>query len=270
MDGEFQCSDGAKLFYKVDDFTDPWKTASTVILVHGVAESTEAWRAWIPYLSRAFRVIRLDVRGFGNSTPMPLEYQWTLEGLVGDLRQFIEHLNCGPVHLVGAKSGGTMTFRLAADAPQLVHTLTGITPAARGKESAIRWADEIKAHGMKVWAENTMRGRLGSQVSRAEFDWWVNNIQGKTPVSTMLGYLRMVPTLDIRSDVERIRCPTLIVATASGGMHSVDSYHEWQPKIKSSHLEIIKGDAWHAAGAYPDECARITSRFILEHCGEGA
>src|SRR5688500_7421343 len=34
--------DGCELFYIVDDFTDPWRPAETVLLVHGLAESTEA------------------------------------------------------------------------------------------------------------------------------------------------------------------------------------------------------------------------------------
>lgn len=37
--------DGCKLVYVIDDFTDPWLAAPTVLFVHGLAESTEAWRA---------------------------------------------------------------------------------------------------------------------------------------------------------------------------------------------------------------------------------
>jgi len=265
MEGLFSCRDGTKLFYQTDDYTDPWRSTQTVLLVHGVAESSEVWRAWVPHLARQFRVIRIDVRGFGRSTPMPESFDWTLDTLVTDLADYIRHLQCGPVHLVGAKSGGTMAFKLAADHPELVLTLAGMTPAARGKESATRWARQIREQGMLAWARDTMQGRLGSTASQAEFDWWVNNLQGKTPVSTMLGYLRMVPGLDIRGDVERITCPTYILTTAGGGMHSLDSYREWQPKIKNSEFVVIEGDAWHAAGAYPDVCAQKTREFIERH-----
>lgn len=68
-------SPGFDLYYQVDDFTDPWgPAAETVFLLHGNAESGEAWRAWIPHLGRRFRVVRPDMRGFGRSTPMAEEY----------------------------------------------------------------------------------------------------------------------------------------------------------------------------------------------------
>ena len=36
-----------KLFYKLDDHTDPWTKPETVLFVHGFTENTEAWHAWV-------------------------------------------------------------------------------------------------------------------------------------------------------------------------------------------------------------------------------
>lgn len=187
MEAVLKRPDGCELFYIVDDFTDPWRPAQTVLLVHGLAESTEAWRAWVPHFSGQYRVVRVDLRGFGRSTPMPDEFE------------------C---------------------------------------------------------ARQTMQGRLGSKVSQAEMDWWVDTIQSRTPVSTMMGYLRWVPSMDIRGDVSRITCPTLIINTTGSSMRAADSYNEWQPRIRDSRLVTVEGDAWHAAGAYPDRCAHETLKFI--------
>jgi len=108
----FDCSDGSRLFYQLDDFTDPWRASPVIMFVHGFAESSEVWRGWVPYFARQFRVVRIDLRGFGRSTPMQENFKWTLDVLVADLVAFIRHLDCGPVHLVGAKSGGAMTYTL--------------------------------------------------------------------------------------------------------------------------------------------------------------
>ena len=56
-----------RLFYTIDDHTDPWARADSVVFVHGFTESTEAWRAWVPHFSRHYRVVRYDQRGFGQS-----------------------------------------------------------------------------------------------------------------------------------------------------------------------------------------------------------
>ena len=55
------------LFYQLDDFTDPWTSADTVLFVHGFTENSEAWRAWVPHFARRYRVVRIDQRGFGQS-----------------------------------------------------------------------------------------------------------------------------------------------------------------------------------------------------------
>lgn len=255
-------SDGAQLHYAIDDFTDAWANPETVLFVHGLAESGEAWRAWVPYFARRYRVVRIDLRGFGQSTPMPADCQWRMEVLLADLAALIQHLGCEKVHLIGAKSGGSMALKFAADYPQMVQTLVGVTPPVAGAAAVPEWLARIESHGVLDWARHTMQGRLGSQVRAAEVDWWVNNIQGKTPLSTLQSYLRWVPGLDIANEVAKIKAPTLIITTTGSGLRTIDSVKTWQQRIAQSQLVILEGDAWHAAGAYPDRCAQAAAQFI--------
>ena len=77
----------------IDDFTDPWTQPETVLLVHGLAESGQAWRAWVPHLARRWRVIRIDQRGFGKSTPMDEDFPWSVDTLAADLVAYLLSLN---------------------------------------------------------------------------------------------------------------------------------------------------------------------------------
>ena len=124
------------LHYVIDDFTDPWRTPETVLLIHGLAESTDAWRAWMPHFIGRYRCVRVDVRGFGRSSPMPKEHEWSMDTLLEDFAALIDHLGCGKVHLIGAKSGGSMALKLAAEYPQLIKTLVGVTPPVVGPQAA--------------------------------------------------------------------------------------------------------------------------------------
>jgi 3-oxoadipate enol-lactonase len=254
--------DGARLHYTIDDYTDPWSKPETLLFVHGLAESGEAWRAWVPYFARRYRVIRVDLRGFGKSTPMPADYQWRMDELLADLAALVQQLGCERVHLIGAKSGGSMVLKFAADYPQFVQTLVGVTPPVAGASAVPEWLARIESHGVLDWARHTMQGRLGSKVSAAEVDWWVNTIQGKTPLTTLQSYLRWVPGLDIANEVEKITAPTLIITTTASGLRTIDSVKVWQQRMRDSKLVIVEGDAWHAAGAYPDRCATEAAAFI--------
>src|SRR3954468_19161313 len=70
------------MHYVIDDYTDPWRTPETILMIHGNAESGAAWYAWVPALAREYRVLRPDMRGYGDSTPMARDYPWTIERVV--------------------------------------------------------------------------------------------------------------------------------------------------------------------------------------------
>jgi pimeloyl-ACP methyl ester carboxylesterase len=232
-------------------------------MVHGLAESTAAWRGWVPHLARHYRVARVDLRGYGRSTPMPADYPWNMARLLDDLAAVIKYLGCTKVHLIGAKSGGSMVLTMAARLPHLVRSVVAVTPPVVAAAGTNDWLVQIEAEGVEAWAQTTMAGRLGNKASAAEVAYWVKSIQGKTPLSTLQGYLRWVPGLDIRAEVQNIQCPSFIITTTGSGLRTVDSVKAWQQKLARSELLVIDGDAWHAAGAYPDQCAKAAAGFLL-------
>jgi 3-oxoadipate enol-lactonase len=83
----------------VDDYTDPWRTPGTILLLHGNAESSAAWSAWVPRLAPRYRVVRPDMRGFGVSTPMPREFPWTLDVLIDDVCRLMDALGVERFHV---------------------------------------------------------------------------------------------------------------------------------------------------------------------------
>lgn len=258
----FEVERGIELNIEIDDFTDPWSHAETVLMVHGLAESGVAWRGWVPHLARHYRVARVDLRGFGQSTPIAADYQWNMERLLDDLAAVIKYLGCKQVHLIGAKSGGSMVLTMAARKPELVRSVIAVTPPVVAAAPTTSWLVQIEAEGVEAWAKTTMAGRLGNKAHAEEIAYWIKNIQGKTPLSTLQGYLRWVPGLDIREEVLGIRCPSLIITTTGSGLRTVDSVKAWQQKLDRSELLVIDGDAWHAAGAYPDVCAQAAAQFL--------
>ena len=103
----FKASDGTQLAYYVDDFTDPWKKAPILLLLHAAMGSARRYFAWVPLLSRHCRVVRMDLRGHGNSPVPPPRDELTLERLVADVAELMDHIDCPSAHIVGNSAGGT-------------------------------------------------------------------------------------------------------------------------------------------------------------------
>lgn len=251
-----------RLHYVVDDHTDPWTRPDTVLFVHGFTECTEAWRAWVPYFSRRYRVVRIDQRGFGQSTPMQKDYPLTTQRCVDDLAQVIREVAGGRAHVVGGKSGGISVMMLAATRPELVKTISvacsPVTPP-----DASGWIEEMERTGVRSWARRTQRDRMGSRMPEAGIDWW-SDMMGRTALSTVHAYLRWVGAIDIREDIKRIRCPVQVIGTDTG-RRGRSVFESWQKTIPNSELLILPLDGYHAGGTDPDGTARATLEFIARH-----
>jgi pimeloyl-ACP methyl ester carboxylesterase len=255
-----------KLHYKVDDHTDAWTKPDTVLFVHGFTECTEAWRAWVPHFSRRYRMIRIDQRGFGQSSPVAKDYPLTTQRYVDDLAQVIRHVAGGKAHVVGGKSGGISVMVLAATRPELVKTIT-VSCSPVTPPDAAGWIDEIERTSVRSWAKRTQRARMGSKMPEAGIDWW-SDMMGATAVSTFHAYMRWVGAIDIREDVKRIRCPTLVIGTDTA-RRGRSEFEGWQKTIPNSELVILPMDGYHAAGTDPDGTARVTLDFIARHSPKG-
>ena len=47
----FEASDGIQIAYCVDDFTEPWKRAPILLLLHAAMGSARRYYAWVPPLA---------------------------------------------------------------------------------------------------------------------------------------------------------------------------------------------------------------------------
>lgn len=260
MQQTLELEQGAILAYSVDDFTDPWLRPETIVLVHGLAESGEAWRPWVPHLARRRRVVRIDQRGFGRSTPMPENFPWSLDVLAGDLARLVATTGGGPVHVIGAKIGATVSTRFAAAYPALVRSLTVIGLPVQGPKSRADQLAYARQHGVRAWARSTMKERLGSEAPPEMLEGWAD-LMGRTAPSTLLGFVAAVGTFDVAADLPRIACPLLAI-TSDSERHPVAEVQAWRPKVKQSELVIIPGDGYHASAVSPDLCARAALDFI--------
>src|SRR5262249_61853910 len=73
-------------------------------------------------------------------------------------------------------------------------------------------ADKIRAKGVRQWAAETMRSRLGSTASEAQIKWWTE-LMGATEQRSALGSSSALVTMNLDDRLPPIQAPTLIVTT---------------------------------------------------------
>ncbi|MFM2239977.1 MAG: hypothetical protein RJA69_1351 [Pseudomonadota bacterium] len=257
-------SPDCELAVRIDDYLLPWDVKPPVVMLHGLAESGETFRRWAPYFASHHQVIRPDLRGYGDSTPMSADYDYQFAQLGRDIIALMDHLAIDKACLVGAKIGGTLALHLAARYPDRVLAVAAVgTPASLTSfsERAPTWRQQIRSEGVKPWVKETTEGRLGTSLPPAAIQWWVD-MMSKTPGSTLEAFLKMVPTVDVMAELPQVQCPTLVLTTTGSMLGSVEAVKSWQSTIPNSRLEVIEGDSYHVAATHPDQCARMVRQFL--------
>lgn len=253
------------MHYEIDDYTDPWTAPETILMLHGNAECGAAWYGWVPTLARHYRIVRPDMRGFGQSTPMPRGFTWSLERLIDDYMCLMGRLGVGRFHLVAAKIGGTIARAFAARRPDHVRTLTvaGTPPPywPDRNERTAAMIEDFERSGLRNWAASSMANRLGDHFPRAGVRWWTA-LMASSSVNTQLGFSPTIACSDIRADLPRIQCSTLVITTEGSALGSVETTRAWQRLIPRAELLVLPGNSYHVAASDAEACAKATLAFI--------
>jgi pimeloyl-ACP methyl ester carboxylesterase len=147
--------DGAML--QVRDTPATSVGAEPAVYVHGLGGSSQNFTDVAGLLADRFDGQAVDLPGFGYSDP---SRRYSISAFADKMIKYLEHDGRGPVHLVGNSLGGSISVRVAALRPDLVRTLTLISPAmpflnprrtAQGRMLpllALPLADRLFAFGM--------------------------------------------------------------------------------------------------------------------------
>lgn len=98
------------------------------LYVHGLGGSSLNWSALMPLLEDILDGEAIDLPGFGDSPP-PDDGNYSLTAHARAVIRYLDARGRGPVHLLGNSLGGAVSTRVAAVRPDLVRTLTLVSPA---------------------------------------------------------------------------------------------------------------------------------------------
>lgn len=120
--GHFDLGDGT-LYYEIAG------AGETLVLSHAAFLDSRMFDALMPTLTEKFRVVRYDMRGYGQSSPVsgPVSRR-------DDLSHLLDHLGITRAHMVGCSNGGEIMLDLALEQPDRVASLVMVNSTPSGFE----------------------------------------------------------------------------------------------------------------------------------------
>ncbi|XP_071369926.1 bifunctional epoxide hydrolase 2 [Centroberyx affinis] len=117
-----------------------------VMLCHGFPESWYSWRYQIPALAAAgFRVLALDMKGYGKSSaPTEIE-EYSQQQLCQDLITFMDKMSIPQVTLIGHDWGGALVWSMAQYHPERVRAVASLNTPLFPVDPSVPPAEKLKA-----------------------------------------------------------------------------------------------------------------------------
>ncbi len=206
--------DGVRLYYEV------YGTGEPLLVVHGNGGSIADLSAQIAYFRTRYKVIAMDSRDQGRSADSNSKI--TYEKMTDDLAALLDHLNIGPVNVLGWSDGGIEALLLGIRHPTKVKKIAAMAANLTPGEDAL----EPEIIGLiKQMVAETPASQSATPEQRREIK----------VTSMMLNE----PNIDFKQ-LETIKAPTLVLAADHDAIrvkHTVEIYLH----IPNSYLVIFPG-----------------------------
>jgi len=254
---------GGRLYYEVAGMGHP------LVLIHGGLVDRRLWDDQFAALTDMYRVIRYDLRGFGESSSPTAPFSH-----LDDLAVLLNQLGAESAYLVGSSLGGSIAIDFTLTYPGRVDALivigAGIAGYQGSAETAQQWAEvatAFRAGEMERGVELTLRVLTdGPKRTPEQVD-----PRARERVRTMTAHTvsrpipQVVPHESEPAAITRlgdIRVPTLIIVGDADVSDVLEQADLLEVHIAGAQKVVIPDVAHHLTLEKPDEVNRVMLEFL--------
>ncbi len=240
--------------------------SETVVLIHAVGHDLTCWDRQIEALGRHYNVVAFDLPGHGRSTGKPDD--WSFEYTTAFLTELIEHLDAGPVHLVGISFGSMIAQPLVLARPDLLRSLTLIgtvsTFSEEARDAFRERARIIRSQGMTAVLASSLERWFTSQTRSQRpdiMDRLTKTVMGDDPAH-QAAIWDLIASLDVRERLGELRCPTLVLVGEQDASTPPAVARDVASAILNAEVQILPGAAHIVTVEAPDVVNHAILTFL--------
>jgi 3-oxoadipate enol-lactonase len=264
------------LYYEIDDYTDPWLNAPFIMLQHGFGRSTKFWYRCVPYLARFYKILRIDLRGFGRSAPSadPQE-PFTMDACYRDFEAVLDAVGAESVHYCGESFGGIVGMPFAAERPRRVRTLTLISSRVRLNEASQEryrfghesWEQALVKLGARAYSEaKNTSDRFAPDVDPGLKQWFAEQ-QGSSRVESLVAVQRLARVIDTTPYLSHIEAPVLAIYPSKGPITTPEQEELLRTHVRDLRLVHLNSEYHNLFLTQAAACATHLLHFASQHDG---
>ena len=196
-----------------------------VVFLHGFCETHQIWQSFSSSLSENYRVICLDLPGFGQSKLLPTGF--SIADVASNVISFLKGLKVESCVLVGHSLGGYVTLEMAHQQPEFVNGFclfhsTAYPDSEEKKISRNKVIEFVTKNGVRPFTESFIPPLFYVQTN--EQIATVVKMASNTPLETLIAYVKSMRDRPDRTNVLReFAKPILFIAGEKDAGISVES-----------------------------------------------
>jgi pimeloyl-ACP methyl ester carboxylesterase len=251
-----------------------------LLLIHGMAGSSETWRAILPQLAKRYRVIAPDLLGHGQSAKPRTDY--SLGAFAVGLRDLLDELGVDSATVVGHSLGGGIAMQFLYQHPEYCSRLVLISSGGLGQDVGLilrllsapgaELVMPVIAPGPVLRVGNSVRGWLTSMGLRSPrgAEIW-NAYSSFSDPATREAFLRTLRSVvDYRGQAVsalnrlqlRAEMPTLAIWGEDDTIIPVDHAYAALDARPDCRVEVLSGVGHFAHVEAPTEVVDLIDEFI--------
>lgn len=255
--------DGVDLHYDATGDGPP------VLLVAGLAADSAFYTPSLRALGARFRVITIDNRGAGRTTP--LDAPGSIATMADDCMALVRHLELGRVSIVGHSMGGMIAQECALRYPDAVDRIvlaaTAPHAGARNNDLFATWAHLHPVIERRLWFRNLFHWVLSPR-----FLANAGNLAALVELATVYPHqqtsralaqqVAAVAGFDSRARLAAIRARALVLAGTRDLLFTIDDSATFAAALPHATFAAIDGVAHSFPIEAPDEITRRVTNFL--------
>ena len=250
------------------------KDGLSVLLISGLGGVGASWGPQIDRFAADHQVILPDQRGTGRTSRAGNGY--TTRQLAADLAALVRHVGVGPVHVVGASTGGAIAQHMALDNPELVRSLTISSSFARF-DAFMHRQFEVRAKMAAEWDRPAMFAGYSLFLFSPRFTRhhpevvqdWIDRATSHpaNPADREIGLKRiaMIAAHDAFARLSEITAPTLVVCGEQNHCTPLPLSEEIAGAVRGARLVVLEDAGELIELEAPKRFYELVSTFIAEH-----